>query len=188
MVLGEGAGAVVLEDLDRAVARGAHIFGEVLAGASSSVAEARLLARRDLAMRNALAGVLANSGTAAEQVGHLHAHGLSTHTSDVEEAWAIQNVFGTRAQPLPVVAAKGNFGNLGAGAGMVELVASLLAMEHGTLPRVLNYETPDPRVPVGRRLQRRPARRCELRQPERHPSRPSQRRAGRVCFLIRKEP
>jgi 3-oxoacyl-[acyl-carrier-protein] synthase II len=146
MVLGEGAGAVVLEELSRARGRGAHIFGEVLGRASSSVLERRLLAHRDLAMKNVLAGVLANAQAPPEEVGHVHAHGLSTRTADTEEAWAIRQVFGGR--PLPVVAAKGHFGNLGAGAGMVELIASLLTFQHGRLFPVLNYEVPDPECPL----------------------------------------
>jgi len=143
MVLGEGAAAVVLEERSHAEARGAAIFGEILGQASSSAVGRRLVARRDLAMKNALAGVLANAGVAADQVGHLHAHGLSTRTGDVEEAWAINQVFGGRSAPLPVVAAKSYFGNLGAGAGMVELIASLLGLAQDRLFPVLNYRTPD---------------------------------------------
>ena len=81
-------------------------------------------------------------------VGHLHAHGLSTRTSDVEEARAIQEVFAARSSPLPVTAAKSYFGNLGAGSGMVELIASLLALQHDHLFPILNYTTPDAECPV----------------------------------------
>jgi 3-oxoacyl-[acyl-carrier-protein] synthase II len=66
----------------------------------------------------------------------------------VEEARAIGEVFGGRGVPVPVVAAKSYFGNLGAGSGMVELIASVLALGMGRLFRVLNYETPDPECPV----------------------------------------
>ncbi len=88
------------------------------------------------------------AGANVNDVGHLHAHGLSTRTGDVEEARAIQAVFAARSTPLPVVAAKSYFGNLGAGSGMVELIASLLAMQHGRLFPILNYATPDPECPV----------------------------------------
>jgi len=148
MVLGEGAGAVILEEISSAKGRGASIYGEVLGSGSSSVAERNLLARRDKAMKNALIATLADAGQTPEQVGHLHAHGLSTHTGDIEEAWAINQVFGGRDQPLPVVAAKSYFGNLGAGGGIVELVASLLGLLNGRLFPILNYETPDPQCPV----------------------------------------
>lgn len=148
MVLGEGAGTVVLEELSGAEARGAEIYAEVLAGASSSAVGKNLLARRSQAMINALGAVLRGAGVAADHVGHLHAHGLSTRTADVEESRAIVEVFGHRGKPLPVTAAKSYFGNLGAGSGMVELVASLLALHHDRLFPLLNYETPDPECPV----------------------------------------
>jgi 3-oxoacyl-[acyl-carrier-protein] synthase II len=147
-VLGEGAGAIVLEDLASAKVRGATIFGEVVARASSSVAGANLVARRDEALKNVLAIALAEAGISPDAVGHIHAHGLSTRTGDAEEATAIQAIFGRRAKPVPVVAAKSHFGNLGAGSGMVELVASVLALGQGRLFPVLNYQTPDPECPV----------------------------------------
>ena len=145
MVLGEGAGTIVLEELAVARARGATIHGEIVAAASSSVAGHGLLARRDKALINVLQGVLRGADARAEEVGHLHAHGLSTRSCDVEEARAITEVF---AKSPPVVAAKSHFGNLGAGSGMIELMSSLLALEHGRLFPVLNYETPDPECPV----------------------------------------
>jgi 3-oxoacyl-[acyl-carrier-protein] synthase II len=146
MVLGEGAGALVLEDVDSALARGATIYGEVVGGGSSSVVERNLVARRDVAMKNALTATLQHADATPDEVGHLHAHGLSTRTSDVEESWAIGEVF--RARAVPVVAAKSSFGNLGAGSGAVEIAASLLALQHGRLFRVLNYQTPDPECPL----------------------------------------
>ncbi|MCS7306785.1 MAG: beta-ketoacyl-[acyl-carrier-protein] synthase family protein [Thermoguttaceae bacterium] len=148
MVLGEGAGAVVLETLSYAQARGAKIYAEVLAAASHSVAERRLLARRDRAIELVLRSLLDRAAMHPDQIGHLHAHGLSTHSSDREEAQAIQAVFGQRQKPVPIVAAKSYFGNLGAGSGLVELVASLLALEHGQLFATLNYQTPDPECPI----------------------------------------
>jgi 3-oxoacyl-[acyl-carrier-protein] synthase II len=83
-----------------------------------------------------------------EEVGHIHAHGLGTQSCDAEEAAAIRNVFGRRADMLPVTAAKSYFGNLGAGSGLIELIASLLAMQQGRLFPILNYETPDPACPI----------------------------------------
>jgi 3-oxoacyl-[acyl-carrier-protein] synthase II len=144
MVLGEGAGAIVIEELAAAQARGATIYGEVVGAASSSVAGLRMVAQRDRAMRNVLESVLQAAKAKPDDVGHLHAHGLSTQTCDADEAWAIGQVFAARSTPLPVTAAKGYFGNLGAGSGMVELIASLLAMQHDQLFPILNYTTPDP--------------------------------------------
>ena len=148
MVLGEGAAAIVLEELSVAEARGATILGEVIGSASSAVAGRHLAAHRDQAMTNALRAVLQSADMTTDQLGHLHAHGLSTRLSDVEEARAINEVFGSRSEPLPIVAAKSYFGNLGAGSGMLELVASLLALHNGQLFPVLNYETPDPECPL----------------------------------------
>ncbi len=144
MVLGEGAGALVLESLDSAKARGATIYAEVLGGASSSAADRRLVAHRGQAMKNALVALLNHAGIRPDEVGALHAHGLSTRSSDIEEAWAINQVFGERSEPIPVIACKSYFGNLGAGSGMVELIAGVLAMQKGKLFPVLNYHTPDP--------------------------------------------
>jgi 3-oxoacyl-[acyl-carrier-protein] synthase II len=148
MVLGEGAGAVVLEELTSAETRGAKILGEVIATASSSVLNRQGVASRRQALENAMRAALREAAIEPHQVGHIHAHGLSTRTCDAEEAQAIAAVFGDRAAALPVVAAKSYFGNLGAGSGAVELIASLLAFEHDRLFPVLNHETSDPECPV----------------------------------------
>lgn len=148
MVLGEGAGAVVIEELSAAQARGSTIYGEIIAAANSSAIGRRLQARRGQAMQNVLEAVLQAADVSPDEVGHLHAHGLSTRTGDAEEAAAIQRVFGGRKTPLPVTAAKSYFGNLGAGAGSVELIASLLAMRERRLFPILNYATPDPECPI----------------------------------------
>jgi 3-oxoacyl-[acyl-carrier-protein] synthase II len=149
MVLGEGAGAVVIEELAHARARGATIYGEIVAAASRAAAAPRLIARRKVALANVLRALLQDSGCKPEAVGHLHAHGLSTQSCDIEEAQAVVEVFGEYSRGLPVVAAKSYFGNLGAGSGMVELIASVLALRAGSLFATLNYETPDPECPIG---------------------------------------
>ncbi|MBN2216572.1 MAG: beta-ketoacyl-[acyl-carrier-protein] synthase family protein [Pirellulales bacterium] len=148
MVLGEGAGAVVLESLEAAQARGATIYGEILGAASASAIGPRLIAKPRQAMINVLRAVLDNAGLKPEDIGHVHAHGLATRSGDAEEAQAIAEIFGPRAAPVPVVTAKGHFGNLGAGSGMVELVASVLTLRHNRLFSVLNYKTPSTDCPV----------------------------------------
>lgn len=148
MVLGEGAGALVLEELGHAQARRAAIYAEVLGGASSSVVGRNLVARRGQAMKNVLVASLNSAGMTPQDVGHLNAHGVSTRAGDVEEAWAINQVFGQRSQPLPITAPKSYFGNLGAGSGLVELIASVQALYHRQLFPVLNYRTPDPDCPL----------------------------------------
>jgi 3-oxoacyl-[acyl-carrier-protein] synthase II len=147
-VLGEGSAAVILETLDRATKRGAKILGEVIGYGSSTVVDAKGKANRGQAIENVLRQALRTSGLTADQVGHLHAHGLATKSCDREEAQAIQRVFSERNKPLPVVAAKGHFGNLGAAGGMIEMLGSLFALADGQLFGTLNYETPDPDCPI----------------------------------------
>jgi 3-oxoacyl-[acyl-carrier-protein] synthase II len=148
MVLGEGAGAAILENLAVAQARGAAIYGEILAAASSCVAGRRQLANRRQAVENVLKSLLAAAGMKPEDVGHVNAHGLGTQSCDLEEAQALQAIFGGRAKPVPVVAVKSAIGNIGAAGGAVELIASLMALKHGHLFAALNYDTPDPECPV----------------------------------------
>lgn len=148
MVLGEGAGVVVLEELSHAQARGATIYGEVVGTGSSTVADRRLVARRDVALANAMRSALADASMTPVDIGHIQAHGLSTRSCDTDEAKAIQSVFGDRAAEVPVTAAKSYFGNLGAGSGGVELIAGALALTHNRLFPILNYQTPDPSCPI----------------------------------------
>lgn len=148
MVLGEGAGAIILEELESAKARGATIYGEVIGSGSSSVADRNSVAHRDTALGNVIRACLRDAGISPDKVGHIHAHGLGTRTCDVDEARAIRDTFGPAADRIPVTAAKSYFGNLGAGSGVVELIASLLALEHEQLFPVLNYETADPECPI----------------------------------------
>ena len=146
--MGEGAGVVVLEELSGAQARGATIYGEVVAAAVGSAIGRRLEARRGRAMQNVLQAVLRSADADIDEVGHLQAHGLSTRSGDAEEAGAIERVFAARGKPLPVTAAKSYFGNLGAGGGSVELIAGLLALRHNRLFPILNYEKSDPDCPI----------------------------------------
>lgn len=148
MVIGEGAGAVMLERLETAQARGAKIYGEVVGQGSSFVATRNMVGRCDRALANVMRSTLASAGMTPADVGHIHAHGIATKTSDRQEAAAIADVFGPLAERVPVVAAKSYFGNLGAGSGAVELIASVLALNEGRLFRTLNYQTPDPQCPI----------------------------------------
>ncbi len=148
MVVGEGAGSIVLEELESAQRRGATIYGEVVGTGSSIVASSKLKGNRRQAFANAIRAALDSANLGADQCGHINAHGLATTEADAEEAAAIGDCFGDASATVPVVAAKSYFGNLGAGSGMVELVASTLAMQDGKLFGTLNYATPDPACPV----------------------------------------
>lgn len=148
MVAGEGAGMLILETAESAEARGVRVYGQVLGFGTSSVADRNLKGRCDVALTNALRATLADADREFDEIGHVNAHGLSTKERDIEESRAIRSIFGEYAADLPVTAIKSYFGNLGAASGVVELAASLLAMQHGRLPRVLNYRTPDSECPV----------------------------------------
>ena len=148
MVLGEGGAAIVLEELEAARTRGADVVAEVVGYGSSTVMDRAAVAHLDVALENVIRQALRTSGMSPDEVGHVSAHGLSTHRSDAAEASAIRTVFGDRTATLPVTAAKSYFGNPGAGSGTLELIASVLAMRNGRLFRTLNYETPDPQCPI----------------------------------------
>lgn len=153
MVLGEGAAVLVLEELEHALRRGARIHGEVLGHAARAATRPDIVGTRRQVLATAMRRALAGAGVAADEVGHIHAQGLSTVAGDREEAAAIGDVFAASATTIPTVAAKSHFGNIGAGSGIVECIGSLLAIQHGELFPLLNHETVDPECPV------RPARR-----------------------------
>jgi 3-oxoacyl-[acyl-carrier-protein] synthase II len=147
-VLGEGAGAVVLEEWEHARARGVTVYAEIAGAGGSTVLDRSRIARRDVALANAVRAALRDAGAAPGDVGHVQAHGLSTTSGDVAEARAIREALGAAADAVPVTAAKSYFGNLGAGSGAVELIAGVLALRAGRLFSIRNYETPDPECPV----------------------------------------
>lgn len=146
MVVGEGAGALVLETLDSAKARGVEIYGEIAGCASSAVLDSTGAADYRTAFRNILVKSIERAGLTPADIGHINAHGLGTTRCDREEAMAIRDVFGDR--PIPVVAMKAFFGNLGAGSGAVEAIGSVLALRHGKLFGTPSFQTPDPQCPV----------------------------------------
>lgn len=148
MVLGEGAGAIVVEELAAAQARGANILAEIVGFGSSAAARPGTGGDLRQALENVMRQAIAKAGGTPDEVGHYHAHGLATRKCDEDEAAAIRAVFGSRSRPVPVTAAKSYMGNLGAAGGLVELIASILALRQGTLFPILNYETPDPLCPI----------------------------------------
>jgi len=148
MVLGEGAGALVLEELGAAERRGARIYGEIVGAGSSSVMDVFGVANRRKALTNCIRQTLREADLTPADVGHYSAHGLSTRQCDIDEAVAVNEALGNGARAIPVVAAKSCFGNLGAGSGVVEAAASLLAMQENALYPTLNYDSPDPACPI----------------------------------------
>jgi len=144
-VLGEGAAALVLETYDHATARGAKIYGEVLGSGSSMVSSSVDPQFYRRAIGNSIR--MATRQCDLASVGHINAHGLGTVDCDRQEAEAIMDVFSAANPTIPVVTAKGHFGNLGAGGGMVEIVASIMTLD-GELFPTRNCDSIDPACPV----------------------------------------
>ena len=143
-VIGEGAGAFVLESRRHAEARGANILASVRGfGRSFDLVPGRHAAGTD-GYRRAIEGALASAGLGPADIGHVNAHGSGMIEGDRFEAQAIRSCLGD----VPVTAPKSYFGCLGAGTGAVEMAASVLAIATGTVPATLNYEFPDPTCPV----------------------------------------
>jgi 3-oxoacyl-[acyl-carrier-protein] synthase II len=144
-VITEGAGALVLEEWDHAVARGAHIYGEL--GGSASTADAYHITAPSPGGAGAAACMtlaMEDAGISPGQIGHINAHGTSTPLNDQAEADAITKVFGATAPP--VTSTKGVTGHGLAAAGAIEAVAVLLSMEHRLIPPTAGYEQPDPDI------------------------------------------
>ena len=144
-VLGEGAGFVVLEDLDHAKARGATVYAELTGygttGDAYRMTDPHPQGRGAVtAIRNALA----DAGLAPADVGYVNAHGTSTGANDSAETNALKAALGEHAYKTPVSSSKSMLGHLIAAGGAVELMIAVLAMRRGVLPPTINYETPDP--------------------------------------------
>lgn len=144
MVFGEGAAALVLEDAEIAEKRGAKIYAEILSCGTATATHPNGAA--DLRQSVYLAARLAldRAGVAPNMIGHVNPHGLGTHEGDLQEAAAITRALQTSATETPVMALKGWFGNLGSAGGLVELIASILALEHNSLLPSLNCDQRDP--------------------------------------------
>jgi 3-oxoacyl-[acyl-carrier-protein] synthase II len=143
-VLGEGAAAFVIEDYDRAHARGAEMFGEILATTAGCDGKGYLNGAGGTGLVRAIEAAFRQAGVDPREIGHINAHGKATRRDDIVETRAYHRVFGDLADRVPVTALKSYFGAFDAGAGAVELAGSLLALRHGRIPATLRYHTPDP--------------------------------------------
>ncbi len=144
-VLGEGSGMIVLEDLDRAKQRGAHIYGEILG--YGSTADAYRITDIHPEGRGAIGCMqmaIDDAGLSADQIDYVNAHGTSTQVNDRVETLACKGVFGERAPQVPVSSTKSMMGHLIAAAGVTELIVCLMAIRDNVLPPTINYENPDP--------------------------------------------
>jgi 3-oxoacyl-[acyl-carrier-protein] synthase II len=143
MVLGEGSAVFILEELRHAQARGATIHGEIVGHAARNAGLAGGVGLKQKALSLAMRRALSMANVTAAELSHIHAHGASTVVGDREEAAALHDVLGADAATIPTVAAKSHFGNLGGGSGLVECMASVLALRHGELFPLLNFEESD---------------------------------------------
>jgi len=144
-VLGEGAAMVVLEELEHAKRRGAHIHGELIG--YGSTADAYRITDTHPEGRGASSCIrlaLADAGLGIHDIHYINAHGTSTSVNDRVETLAIKTVFGEHAYKIPVSSTKSMMGHLIAAAGATELIVCLLAIRDGMLPPTINYENPDP--------------------------------------------
>ncbi|BCJ85154.1 beta-ketoacyl-ACP synthase II [Effusibacillus dendaii] len=144
-VMGEGAGVLILEELEHAKRRNAPIFGEVIGyGMSGDAYHITQPAPEGEGAARAMREALRDAGIQPEQVDYINAHGTSTDFNDKFETMAIKKVFGDYAYKLPVSSTKSVTGHLLGAAGAVEAVACLKAIENQILPPTINYEHPDP--------------------------------------------
>jgi nodulation protein E len=143
MVMGEGGAMLILEPLDRAEARGARIYAEIVGYGSSSDAYHLMRPSGNGAMR-AMRAALDDAELPSDEVGYVNAHGTGTVLNDCVEAGAIREVFGQHASRLAVSSTKSMHGHTLGAAGALEAVATVLALHDGVLPPTANFLGPDP--------------------------------------------
>jgi 3-oxoacyl-[acyl-carrier-protein] synthase II len=144
-VIGEGAGALVIEAEEHAIARGATILGELAGyGATSDAFHITQPDENGEGAARAMRKALADAGLGADDIDYVNAHGTSTAMNDKLETVALKKVFGEYAYELPVSSTKSMMGHLLGAAGAVEAAICVLALQNGIVPPTVNYETPDP--------------------------------------------
>ncbi|MBU5595219.1 beta-ketoacyl-ACP synthase II [Amphibacillus sp. MSJ-3] len=144
-VMGEGAGILILESLDSALARDAHIYAEIVGyGATADAYHITAPAPEGEGAQRAMLQAIEDAGLRPDQVDYINAHGTSTPFNDKFETAAIKAVFKEHANQVLISSTKSMTGHLLGAAGGVEAIASIMAIETGIVPPTINYQTPDP--------------------------------------------
>lgn len=144
-VLGEGAGILILEDLEHALKRNAHIYGEI--SGFGMTCDAYHMTKPEPSGKQAIRALeqaLKDAGIKPEDIDYINAHGTSTPLNDKNETFVVKKVFGDYAYKLPISSIKSMIGHLIGAAGSVELIGGLMVLEEGIIPPTINYEIPDP--------------------------------------------
>ena len=143
-VMGEGAGIILLENLEHAKARGAHIYAEIVGyGRNDDAYHITTPAPGGITQAKCMKLALDDAGLKPEEIDYINAHGTSTQFNDRGETEAIKNLFGEHAYKIPVSSTKSMTGHMLGAAGGVEAVATVLSIENGIVHPTINYETPD---------------------------------------------
>ena len=146
-VLGEGAGALILEEYEHAVARGANIYAEIVGGAMTADAHHITAPHPDgIGATNVMRLAIEDANMAPEDVDYVNVHGTSTPLGDIAEIKAIKNVFGDHAKNLNISSTKSMTGHLLGAAGAVETIAAILSVKNNIVPPTINHFTDDPEI------------------------------------------
>ena len=146
-VLGEGSGALILEEYEHAVARGAKIYAEVAGGGLSADAYHMTAPHPDgLGAINTMKTALEDAEMKPEDIDYVNVHGTSTPLGDIAETKAIQHIFGDHAYDLNISSTKSMTGHLLGAAGSIEAIACVMAVKHDVVPPTINHVTPDPEI------------------------------------------
>ncbi len=148
-VLGEGAGALILEELEHAKARGAHIYAEITGtGLSADAYHITASHPEGLGVIKAMRQAVEESGMTLTDVDHINTHGTSTPIGDISEPKAITGLFGDHAYKIAINSTKSMTGHLLGAAGAVEAIATILTIKNGIVPPTINHFTDDPQIPA----------------------------------------